>query len=292
MIELKENICRFKRKLKYLDLRSYSTYRLPDSILLKYWDFENNWGDFVSPYIIEKITGRKAVSSNLIFNYLHKSELLACGSIIVGDVSNYVIWGSGVLSERTTIINKPRRVLALRGLNSLKKIQKVGADCDVFGDPVLLFPDIFSPVGITKKYKYGIVPHYKDKTSLAIRKIIELNDPSIKIIDVQTGIEDFVKEVLSCENILSSSLHGLILAEAFGIPTCRLILSKDILGGDFKFYDYYSGVGIKKIDSVLIDDDISNLKVAFAKCSLKDLDFKKNELKSVLIEYMNKDRNK
>jgi len=70
-------------------------------------------------------------------------------------------------------------------------------------------------------------------------------------------------------------LHGLILAEAYGIPTCRLVFSEKLLGGDFKFYDYYSGVGIKTMETVFIHDDISDLQNIFSKCSLKDLNFNK-----------------
>ncbi len=264
---------------------NYRIYQQPGSILLKYWDFEDNWGDTVNPYIVSKISGRPVVSSNSIFNYKHKPELLGIGSIIAGDVSNYVIWGSGVLSEKTTLVNKPREVLAVRGLNSLKKIREVGANCDVFGDPVLLFPEIFPPEKVSKKYRYGIIPHFKNKSSIGVQKIMALNDPSIKIIDIQSGTEAFVTDVLSCENILSSSLHGLILAEAYGIPTCRLIFSENLKGGDYKFYDYYSGVGIKTLDTVFIHDDISNLDAIFKKCSVKDLSFKKSELKNSLIEF-------
>ena len=222
-----------------------------------------------------------------MFNFLKKPEILGVGSIIVGDLSNYVIWGSGIISEKTTLLTKPKEVLALRGFNTLKKIREVGGDCDVFGDPVLLFPEIYSAENSVKKYKYGIVPHFKDKSSIGIQKIHDLQNPEIKIIDIQSGIEDFVNDILSCENILSSSLHGLILAEAYGIPTCRLVFSEKLLGGDFKFYDYYSGVGITTMETVFLHDDISDLKNILNKCSLKDLRFDSNALKKSLIDYVN-----
>ena len=259
-----------------------------ESQLIKYFDFENNWGDSVNPYLFEKITGKKAVSSNVMYNFLKRDEVLGVGSIIVGDLSNYVIWGSGIMWEDIKLQNKPKEVLALRGLKTLKKIQEVGGNCDVFGDPVLLFPEIFSSQNIEKKYKYGIVPHFKDKNKIGVQKIINLNDPEIKIIDIQNGIEEFVIDILNCENILSSSLHGLILAEAYGIPTCRLIFSEEMKGGDFKFFDYYSGVGINEMETVVIHDDISNLKNIFQKCSLKDLKFNSKELKNSIIEYSNR----
>ena len=287
MKTLKKKIYLAKKKIIDYSSANYWSYVNDESLLLKYWDFENNWGDKVNPYIVEKLTGKKVISSNSIFNFLNKPEILGIGSIIVGDLSNYVIWGSGIISEKTTLLTKPKEVLALRGYSTLHKIREVGGDCDVFGDPVLLFPEIFSDKKSEKKYKYGIVPHFKDKSSVGIQKIIALNNPEIKIIDIQSGTEEFVIDVLSCENILSSSLHGLILAEAYGIPTCRLVFSEKLLGGDFKFYDYYSGVGIKTMETIFIHDDISDLGNIFAKCSLKDLNFNSKALKKSLIDYVN-----
>ncbi len=287
MRKIKRDIYFLRKKISEFDFENYSSYLKNESLLLKYYDLEQNWGDTVNPYIFKKITGFNVISSNSMFNFLKKPEILGVGSIIVGDLSNYVIWGSGIISEKTTLLTKPKEVLALRGFNTLKKIREVGGDCDVFGDPVLLFPEIYSAENSVKKYKYGIVPHFKDKSSIGIQKIHDLQNPEIKIIDIQSGIEDFVNDVLSCENILSSSLHGLILAEAYGIPTCRLVFSEKLLGGDFKFYDYYSGVGITTMETVFLHDDISDLKNILNKCSLKDLRFDSNALKKSLIDYVN-----
>ena len=287
MRKIKRDIYFLRKKISEFDFENYSSYLKNESLLLKYYDLEQNWGDTVNPYIFKKITGFNVISSNSMFNFLKKPEILGVGSIIVGDLSNYVIWGSGIISEKTTLLTKPKEVLALRGFNTLKKIREVGGDCDVFGDPVLLFPEIYSAENSVKKYKYGIVPHFKDKSSIGIQKIHDLQNPEIKIIDIQSGIEDFVNDILSCENILSSSLHGLILAEAYGIPTCRLVFSEKLLGGDFKFYDYYSGVGITTMETVFLHDDISDLKNILNKCSLKDLRFDSNALKKSLIDYVN-----
>jgi pyruvyltransferase len=285
---IKKKAFLFKKKIQEFDFKSYAAYNKDEAILLKYYDFENNWGDKVNPYLVEKLTGKKVISSNALFNFKNKPEILGVGSIITGDLSNYVIWGSGVISEKTTLVNKPKEVLALRGHNTLQKIRAVGGDCDVFGDPVLLFPEIFPANNVSKKYKYGIVPHFKNKDSIGIQKIKALNNPEIKIIDIQSeGVEQFVIDILSCENIVSSSLHGLILAEAYGIPTARVIFSENLLGGDYKFYDYYSGVGIKEMETFFIHDDISDWKNIFSKCSYKDLNFKKAALKNSLIDYIN-----
>ena len=288
MRKIKRDIYFLRKKLLEFNVKNYYSYLNNDKVLLKYYDLENNWGDKVNPYIFEKLTGKQVISSNSIFNFLNKTKILGVGSLIVGDLSNSVIWGSGVIADQIKLEIKPKEILALRGHYSLKKIQEVGGNCEIFGDPVLLFPEIFSAENSVKKYKYGIVPHFKDKSSIGIQKIHDLQNPEIKIIDIQSGIEEFVIDVLSCENILSSSLHGLILAEAYGIPTCRIVLSNKLEGGDFKFYDYYSGVGIKTLDTIYINDDISNLNIMLSNCSLKDLNFNSSALKNSLIDYLSR----
>lgn len=41
-------------------------------------------------------------------------------------------------------------------------------------------------------------------------------------------------------------MHGLIVSDSLGIPNIRMVLSDQIVGGDYKFNDYYSVFGIKK----------------------------------------------
>jgi len=284
---VKKKIYLSYKKISHFQTENYINYLNKDSILLKYWDFEVNWGDKVNPYIINKITGLNVVSSNSVFNFLNKTELLGIGSIISGNIENYVIWGSGIISQDTVVFGKPKEVLAIRGKNTQKKLNQIGVHCEVMGDPVLLFPDIFPGTHIQKKYKYGIIPHFKNKQSVFIKKLTALQNPEIKIIDIQSnGIEQFVEDILSCENILSSSLHGLIVAEAYGIPTRHLVISEKLLGGDFKFFDYYSGVGINNLDTVMIHDDLSNLKNVLNGCSQKNLKFDSSALKNALTEYI------
>ena len=62
------------------------------------------------------------------------------------------------------------------------------------------------------------------------------------IIDICT--DDFnhlFEEILSCEFIISSSLHGIIFAHSFGIPAFHIICNETVPTiDDFKFKDYYS----------------------------------------------------
>lgn len=273
------------RKCKDFDLGIYKKYLLNDTILTKYWDWSQNWGDAVNPFIISKLTGKEVLSSNVIFNFLKKKELLGIGSIISGNLSNKIIWGSGVISADTKISAGPLKVLALRGRLSLRKLADVGVNCEIFGDPVLLFPELYPQMQVQKKFKFGLVPHFKEKNSRLIENIIKLNDPSILILDPCSDIFKFVNDILSCENIISSSLHGLILAEAYGIPTLRYVDSDVILGGDFKYDDYYSGVGISKHDILKFNGAPKDFIDGFKMASQKDLKFNGSQLKASLLNH-------
>ena len=103
----------------------------------------------------------------------------------------------------------------------------LGIDC-VVGDPALLLPKVYNPL-VQKKHDLGIIPHYGH-----YEEILKTQSPA-HIIDPFLPTEQFINEVLSCNVIYSSSLHGLIVADAYGIP------NKWVIYGDtFKYRDYYS----------------------------------------------------
>jgi pyruvyltransferase len=92
-----------------------------------------------------------------------------------------------------------------------------------------------------KKYRIGIIPHYVDKDHPWVRR--QRNARGVRVIDIESDIEDFVRAVVSCEAILSSSLHGLICADAYGLPATWIRLSNLLDGGNFKFRDYRQSIG-------------------------------------------------
>jgi len=171
---------------------------------------------------------------------------------------------------------------------------------------LLLLPKYYHPK-VEKKYEYGIIIHYAEKGTPWVEYFRKM--PFVKIIDIQNEVEEVPQQVLSCNMIFSSSLHGVILGDAYGIPSYWIKLSNRL--GDFKFEDYLmsvkrqttpilinSGTSIKSIKNQIepyeIDIDLKTLmdscpfkpatKLSILICTLSD----RNEKLSTLLETLNK----
>jgi len=232
-----------------------------DKQIIAYWsnntNTKNNWGDAINPFIIEKISRKNVSHINSLYNIRNKPVYSVVGSILhhksLKYIKNLVIWGSGLISDEKEILFKQNaEIHAVRGPLTREILLQHGYRCpDVYGDPALLFPIIY-PKKKRKRYKLGIIPHYKDKDDEFINKI--KRDNEILVIDINSKILKFVDQVLSCELIASSSLHGLILADAYNIPSIWIKMSDKIIGADFKFQDYFLSVGRKNEKPLIIDN--------------------------------------
>lgn len=160
------------------------------------------------------------------------------------------VWGTGFISyseKDNDFVNKKVIIHALRGELSKKRVEKIlKKRIDVpLGDGGLL---VEKWIGNSEKkeYKVGIIPHFREKDYPLLNKIRDSYEDSI-IIDLGDEPKKVVEQISKCEVILSSSLHGLIVADSFHIPNKHIILytgEKRILGDGFKFDDYYSAFGL------------------------------------------------
>ena len=260
------------------------------SIFLYYSDFNSNWGDAVNKFFIESIAGRKVISSKRVYNLLGRHEITGIGSILSSDLSNKIIWGSGFIKPPSTYIQPPIKILALRGKLSGKLLESSGIeDPGIYGDPALLFPEVYLP-RIHKKYSIGIIPHYTELKRFKENQDF-INSKDIKIISPLVSNSNFLEMVNlinECEIIFSSSLHGLILADAYKIPSLRFSFKDNsIIGGDFKFEDYYSGVGIESHDKFVMGSisDFSKQEI-YRRANLKNIDFNASLLKNSLLNFI------
>lgn len=202
---------------------------------------KENYGDVLGKYLVEKISGK-----NVVFAWPKKFSIrdwfapiyVTIGSILANVNGKCIVWGSGIIDQKTKIKNAV--FLAVRGPQTRKFLLNLGYNVpEVYGDPALLLPRYFNPK-IEKKYKYGFVPHYNDY------KLVQdwfQDNGEVLLIDMMTSdIETKTVEFLQCEKIISSSLHGIIIAHAYGIPAVWQKFSDKVFGDDIKYQDYFESV--------------------------------------------------
>ena len=213
----------------------------------RWYNSKENWGDGINPILVDAIYNKKLINVNMIYNFFKLPVHSCIGSVINVFPKNnkVIIWGSGVANPNLPLTYVPHKVTAVRGPLTLEYLKKNGVKCNtVFGDPVLLIKRVYNPNTAVKKYKYGIICHYEDITPQLDLLIKERTDIfKIEIIRDLNKPYEIIDEILSCENIISSSLHGLILADLYEIPNVWIFF-QNFEKLTFKFFDYYQSIGV------------------------------------------------
>src|SRR3990172_4808712 len=112
-----------------------------DEIIYANWCLSDNFGDKLTPYLIEKISGKKCVWSHPETDII---KYLVTGSILNWDIKFAVVWGCGVANKSDTVIMGDIR--AVRGELSKYIALLSNPDTNVaIGDPALLLPRIYQP---------------------------------------------------------------------------------------------------------------------------------------------------
>ena len=228
-----------------------------------------NFGDELGPYIISRLGAndvrylpfprsglylflgvlravlnrRKPVQdliNTVLFLCSGANYVMSAGSIIGwGRGSRRLVWGSGVISSADVI--PPATFFAVRGKETNDLLTKQGYDAPgVFGDPALLLPLVYHPE-VEKSYRVGLILHYAHEGVVNVDEL-----PSdVLVINLMDDIERVISKILSCERIVSTSLHGIIVSNAYGIAALWAHVPELPLSGDsIKFKDYFSSVGV------------------------------------------------
>jgi pyruvyltransferase len=214
-----------------------------------------NVGDSMNDNLLFAISGKKLP----VVNHRHKNInndtiLIAIGSILQWATPQTIVWGSGFISLKSVIHAQPLKIYAVRGPLTRQRVLDLGYECpEVYGDPALLYPRYYHPPQ-TKKHKIGLVAHYIDRHDAQFQRLIR----SGKFLDINVkgNVNNVIAQINTCERIVSSSLHGLILADAYGIPSTWIKITDKVIGAGFKFRDYFASVGRDTKDPLIITDKI------------------------------------
>ena len=211
--------------------------------LSMFWMLSPNVGDALAPWLVEKVTGHRPVYAAADANYEH---LIVGGSVLNWANEHTRAWGAGIASLSDQI-HPLATIHAYRGPLSRLRAHTCGVKrpVDIYGDPALLLPK-WLPTAPTKTHKIGVAPHYIDM--FAARRLFGHAGPDLLLIDMLGTVEEVVHQITSCEQVLSSALHGIIIADAYGVPNawCKIT---DLVGGDgTKFWDHYAAVRRTNLD--------------------------------------------
>ena len=256
-----------------------------------------NMGDLLNKYMIEDLFNVKVNQASL-----KNCNLIAIGSTLDHTMystdkklcakqklaylfnNNVHIWGTGFIrgnpEKDTSFVYKNVSIHALRGEMTKKRIEKVlGKKLDVpTGDGGLLaqwwvgkYPD--------KEYSLGIIPHFKEQEHPTVKKLLD-SYSNTTLIDLKDDPKKVVEKIGKCELIISSSLHGMIVADSFHIPNIHITLNNGMFGDGNKYNDYLSAFGIKHVPFDCSDGNIPNLNYIIDnyKVNPKDVDMKKEQL--------------
>lgn len=204
----------------------------------------NNWGDKLNPWMGAHLSRQRVIHRADIYQFPARPVHYWIGSHLATGCAdpNGIVWGAGCISQSVPLTGGPREIRAVRGWLSNERLKEAGLPApDVVGDAALLLPRLYKPKRNLERRSLGIIPHCYEWDEPFYMKTRQWED--VRVIDISGGIEDVIEEIVSCDRIISSSLHGIICADAYGVPALWLHASDKPVGDGFKFRDYFSSVG-------------------------------------------------
>lgn len=199
----------------------------------------NNFGDLLGPAIVGEVLRR---AGNVAAGR-HRgnsaggrdTRLIAVGSILHFARDGDTVWGAGVNGKvQEPIVATCLDVRAVRGPITRQALMKKGISVpEIYGDPGVLVGRLWPRESFEggARIPYCIVPNLHDYSRRSGAR---------HLVNPRASLRHVLRSIARSEFVVGSSLHGIIVAESFGIPA-RLI--KPGVETLVKYEDYYSGTG-------------------------------------------------
>lgn len=228
-----------------------------DPIRLYWWNKVANFGDAISPLLVAHVSGRPVVWAGA-----GEAELFALGSIMRAVARGHAedrgfavhVWGAGALKGVGRGFLRHVKVAALRGPRTAEFL---GLEKMTYGDPGLLIAQALGE-DIPRGDAIGIIPHHGLADDPAYAEVAA-EVPGGVVIDVRAeDPRDVVRQIAGCAHVFSSSLHGLITADAYGVGNTWMSAGNPHGAPDGKYYDYAEAIG-RDIGTPVALRDVPNL---------------------------------
>ena len=220
------------------------------ALKLYYWPAPN-FGDALSHRVVEYVSGREVAQVRP-----KQAELFALGSLMHVIAKHWTdhrrgegpyLWGTGLLNPfyRKDFLENVR-VCLLRGPISAAFLRLKMTE---FGDPGLLAPEALGP-GPERQDRVAIVPHHSQMLDPRFVDMVEA-DPALYLVDVRQDPETVCRAIAGSAHVFSASLHGLVVADAYGIANTWMDPEAQ---GRLKYHDYAAAIGRDMLAPVEIAD--------------------------------------
>lgn len=160
------------------------------------------------------------------------------------------VWGTGI-NPKWQSQTFPSNITyhAVRGVLTREKVQptlKEGETLLPIGDPGSATIKLYQP-----QFKWDsdgrpcFVPHHQDQELFLKNQDIYDELRHIRMVSVRNTWKNVTKALSTCSTVASSSLHGLVIADALGIPNRWFQYSggkTEKTEGYFKYQDYFSTI--------------------------------------------------
>jgi pyruvyltransferase len=193
----------------------------------------DNFGDLLGPLLVNRIVDELGLEPPRT-----DSRLVSVGSILHLTKPGDVVWGTGANAKvPSPLATTALDVRAVRGPKTRDLLMSHGLGVpEVYGDPAILWSRFWpresyaSDEGGTR-FDVSVVPNFHDFASTQTHH---------NVISPIGNPHEIISRISRSEFVVASSLHGIVLAEAFGIPARLMVPGVEPL---FKYEDYYLGTG-------------------------------------------------
>ena len=274
-------------------LINYEKYDLVFNFYLFHEDFnEEFWSDDFEQL---KNVREKSLSSDSDLPQHPDYNLVSLGSYMARTIPNSYVYGTGTLQQapysligtkddKVSHFPENINIAAVRGPKTRQVLVDNGyPNCpEIYGDPGLLMKILYQPEIVGEFKSQGgsagsvcLLPHYvhnqkynifynqfrSTSASNKLKNHLTENSLELRLLDATWPWQQVVNSIYSCQVVISSSLHGLIISDAYNIPNVWLteysIRKED---NDWKFLDYFESQGregksLRKMEEFRIDGE-------------------------------------
>ncbi len=216
------------------------------TVAVYYWEQQPNFGDALNVPLLEHF-------SRFIVEWAppQLAQLVSIGSVLHSLPAAWggVVAGAGMISASDERDLTNTQVYGLRGPLTVAQVKLPKRADYVLADPALLASEL---VTVERgKIPIGVVPHWTDRDLYLREWTRAMREGYVApvLIDPTAPPLVVLEQIGSCEVIITSSLHGAIVAESFSIPhrleQTPAMKRGDPYESDFKWRDHFAAMGVE-----------------------------------------------